>query len=208
MRHAGGLSPELQSKIEEVATVARSEPKKKPGPKPKGVVIDRAALEAPGGFLEPKKSRAKKPKKEKKPKAPKPEGKPKASMTDGKFLKVLDDLAVFVKTGRWDDARPIHFVALYADLHFRVYGVEPFDLDATTRVFAAGLAGSLLARKFSGNKAEFQKFMAWTWTREKEREQYSKESGKTRNTRVGWQLQFGPRFLTDYLVEQGRRTVK
>lgn len=120
------------------------------------------------------------------------------------FLKDLDAVAAMVRDDRWDGATGRHFVALYADLHFRVYGVAPADLGTKERAWAAKLANDLLAKEFDSNPAALAEFLAWTWRREKGREEWRRAQGRS-GGRIDYRLQFGTRLLVDYRIEKARR---
>lgn len=107
-------------------------------------------------------------------------------------------------TNSFEKAQGKHFVAIYADLHFRVYGVAPGDLGARERTFAAKLAGNMLAKYFDGDRSRFACFVAWTWSREREREKWRRENGRD-GSRIDWRLQFNPKLLTDFRISEERK---
>ncbi len=127
-----------------------------------------------------------------------------AGLSDKRFLKLLDEVEAFLAAGSWKGAEGKHFVALYADLHFRVYGIAPADLAPKERLYASGMAKSLLAKEFGGDRDEMSRFVAWTWTREKERERWRRENGRD-GQRIDWRLQFGTRLLVDFRLAEARR---
>lgn len=103
----------------------------------------------------------------------------------------------------WDEAAPRHFVALYAILHERVYGVAPCDLTPVGRLHAAGMAARLLEKQFGGERVELYEFVCWTWKREEKREKWRAEKG-CEGGRIGPRLQFSGALLADYRVEAAR----
>ncbi len=124
------------------------------------------------------------------------------------FVRTLDEATAMLKDGDWASAKPSHFVALYADLHFRVYGVEASELGSKERVYAAGMATKLLAEEFGNDRNEMAKYVAWTWSREKGREKWRRETGN-HGGRVTWQLQFGKgKFLTEFRLEEARKKTR
>lgn len=125
-------------------------------------------------------------------------------ISDEAFLAMLDEVNVMLKEGKWQEAEPKHFVALYADLHFRVYGVEACELGPKERVFAAKLAGDMLRDDFAGDRSEFAKFVSWAWTREKSREEWRRTNHKE-GGRVSWRLQFSRSLLTDFRIDEARK---
>lgn len=128
-----------------------------------------------------------------------------AGVSDRKFVKDLDAVADFLERGTWEGAEGKHFVALYADLHFRVYGIAPADLGSKERTYAATQARRMIEKDFGGDLAEMARFVAWTWSREKGREQWRRENGRESASRIDWRLQFGPRLLVDFRLSEARR---
>lgn len=126
---------------------------------------------------------------------------------DSRFVKALDEAARMLATGEWKEATGIHFAALYADLHFRVYGVEAEDLGSKERVYAAKLATDMLADAFGGDRDAMARFVAWTWSREREREKWRRETGNG-GGRVTWRAQFGKKLLTEFRLEEARRKAR
>lgn len=126
-------------------------------------------------------------------------------VSDAAFLERLDELKDMLARARFDEASGIHFVALYADLHFRVYKVEAGDLAQKERVYATKLAEGMLARDFGGDRAKMAEFVSWTWSRENGREAWRRET-KNAGGRITWRAQFGKSsLLTDYRIDQARK---
>lgn len=123
---------------------------------------------------------------------------------DARFLEALDAVACMLREGRWVEASGLHFVALYADLYFRVYGIQALDLGAKERVFASKLAEDMLHKDFKGDRQAFARYVSWTWSRERSREEWRRENGKT-GGRISWRVQFGRNLLADYRVEEARK---
>lgn len=140
-----------------------------------------------------------------KPKTAKKRSAPK--IRDDAFLALLDEVGEFLAKGEWEKAEPKHFVALYADLHFRCYGIEPGDMGPKERAFASKLAGDMLEKDFAGNRLEMSRFVAWVWTREKGREEWRRENGRA-GGRVTWRSQFGRAVLTEYRLEEARKKAR
>jgi hypothetical protein len=136
-------------------------------------------------------------------KAPKKKSAPRG-MSDKAFAKVIDEATEFLAKGTWEKAEPKHFVAIYADLHFKVYGAPPGELGSRERAYAATMAKKMLDSEFGGDRIAMSKFVAWTWTREKETEQWRRRTGNP-GRRIDWRLQFGGRLLTDFRVDENRR---
>lgn len=135
-------------------------------------------------------------------KAKKPSRPP--GISDAKLVKLFAELTSMMEDKRLDKADGAHFVALYADLHCRVYGIPPLDLDSKTRAIAASSARRMLQRDFDGDGRKMADFVSWVWTREKERETWRRENGKS-GSRIEWRWMFGPKMLTDYRLEMARK---
>ena len=123
---------------------------------------------------------------------------------DAAFMRTLEEVGQMLKEGKWQNARGMHFVALYADLYFRVYGVLPEDLGPKERVFAAKLAGTMLTKQFQDDRDKMAKFIAWTWTREKKNEQWRRENNRDGGI-IDWRLQFSAKLVAGYRVACARK---
>lgn len=123
---------------------------------------------------------------------------------------VTAELGEMVKTGQWDEALPVHLVALYALLHQHVYGVRPAELDRSgeagsrERMGAVSSAKKLVADEFAGDIVEAVRFVRWAWHREGGREKWAREK-KVERSRLSWRALFAGRgILSDYRVAQER----
>jgi hypothetical protein len=135
--------------------------------------------------------------------AKKAKGKGVKGISDERFIALLDEVKSMLAGGTFATATGPHFVALYADLHFRVYGVEAVDLGPKERVYASKLAGDLLEKDFRGSRDDMARFVSWTWTREKSREQWRRDHARS-GGRVSWRFQFGRELLTDFRIADAR----
>lgn len=127
-------------------------------------------------------------------------------LSASKWSKALSEAATMMRTGNWESAEPVHFVAAYATLFEKVYGVECADLaSAQTRLYACGFASRLLSTNFGDDVVEFVEFVRWTWSREKERDTWRRANGRSGGTVVGWRLQFGGAFVTEFRVDRARK---
>lgn len=114
--------------------------------------------------------------------------------------------AVRGEEGCWGDAQPREYVAAYALLHERVYGILPYELTPIARLRAAGLAKRLLDTHFDGDGDAMGRFILWAWKREKEREDWRRKNPHRAGAgRIGWSLQFGGALLSDWVVEGQRK---
>jgi len=133
--------------------------------------------------------------------------KPRAkTISEGSWEKALKQAREMIASGEWDDALPRHYVAAYALLHEKVYGVAPAELTAAARLRAAGLVAGCLDRQFGGDKAEMAAMMRWTWQREVAREKWRRENDRS-GGRIGVHLQFGA-CVSDYRVDKARRSAR
>jgi hypothetical protein len=105
-------------------------------------------------------------------------------------------------SGDWSKARPSHFVALYEWFHRDVYGVAPCELETAKEFQTATFAAArLLKQWFNEDASAFVAFMRWVWVRETGRRQWREAQGASKGEfRIGWRLQFSPKFVTDYRV--------
>jgi len=136
--------------------------------------------------------------------SPKKSAKKSKTIGDAAFMKTLEQVGEMLKTDKWGEATGRHFVALYADLYFRVYGFLPADLGPKERVYATKLAGTMLTRQFSDDRSEMAKFMAWTWTRERETEKWRRENGREGGI-IEWQHQFSAKLVQRYRMACARK---
>jgi hypothetical protein len=129
-------------------------------------------------------------------------GKPKAP-SSASMRRETEVAVQAVRSGDWSGARPLTFVALHAWLHERVYGV-PYSPTPDDRLNASRAAGRMLKADFRGDAAEMAAFMRWCWRREREREEWRRQNGRSGGS-IGWRLQFGPHLLTDYRIDLQRQ---
>ncbi len=131
-------------------------------------------------------------------------------MSDSAFLARLDELGSMLKGVDGQtiaSARGIHFVALYADLHYRVYGIVPADLARKERVYAASMAERALEKDFGGDRSKMADFISWAWSRESGREAWRRENKKS-GGRITWRSQFDRKLLTEYRLEEARKAAR
>lgn len=116
----------------------------------------------------------------------------------------LDEEADEMRRGRdWSEAGPGHLVSLWAWCHRAVYGVEA-STSPRERASAHALAKKLISDRFSGDARAAVAFVRWCWEREKGREKWRREQGKSGSV-LGWRAQFGARYLfVDYDVDRRR----
>lgn len=134
-----------------------------------------------------------------------PKGRKKSkTIGDSVFMKTLEQVGEMLKTGTWKEATGRHFVALYADLYFRVYGMLPGDLGPKERVFATKLANTMLSKQFQDDRDEMAKFLAWTWTKEKETEKWRRENNRDGGI-IDWRIQFSAKLVQSYRMACARK---
>lgn len=118
-------------------------------------------------------------------------------------VKLQAELEAMIKANEFAAAKPLHFVLLYKKMHLECYGVEAIDCGREDMLPAAQKAGSILERHFDGSGEAMADFVAWTWVREKKREEWRRSNGRS-GQRIGWRLQFNASLLTDYKVDLAR----
>jgi len=131
--------------------------------------------------------------------------KPKVRKTRDRIEEARLEMERRAKSGDWEGATGLHLVLLYAWLHEEVYGVRTSELTPKWRGVAAQMADRLIAGEFAGDVGAAVDFMKWSWKREEGREKWRRENQKE-GGRLGWRLQFGGVLVTDYRVDQARRS--
>jgi hypothetical protein len=128
--------------------------------------------------------------------------------SDSKFARFVDETRECIEHGDWSLAKPMHLVALYAELHERVYRVAPAELDPKARTLAAVRARKLLDAQFGGDCGKFAEYARWCFNREKGRVEWRAREGREQ-TRISWGLFFNGALITDMRVAlmaaQGKR---
>lgn len=136
---------------------------------------------------------------------PKPKRKkPPARVEDGKALEAMGVAKECAASGDWSEATPRVFVALYALLFERVYGLPTADLTPKSRVLAEAAAKRLLRVEFDEDPVRMAEYMKWSWGREKEREEWRRANQRDGRP-LGWALMFGGALLNDYRLALSRR---
>lgn len=144
--------------------------------------------------------------------ADKPKPRKKSTIPDSAWQKALNEAREMRESGDWSAAHARHFVALYTQLHVRVYGVPAFELDGSpsaskARLHATGAALRVLEREFNGDTAMMAEFMRWVWNREIGREKWRREQAHS-GGRISWNFQFdGGKLVTDWRLDH-QRTIK
>lgn len=123
---------------------------------------------------------------------------------DAAFERDLSKAEAMLAAGTFGEATGRHFVALYASLYFRVYGLLPEDMGPKERVYAAKQANLMLEKQFGGDRQEMAVFMAWLWTREKSTEQWRRDNGKDGKV-IDWRFQFSPSAVQKYRIAVARK---
>lgn len=95
-----------------------------------------------------------------------------------------------------EQAAAKHFVALYAHLFQKVYGVESPTMSPHERVGAAAVASNRLKADFKGDAAEMARYFAFVWDREAA--SLRANEGVARRV-ITWELMMvKPHFFYDY----------
>lgn len=124
--------------------------------------------------------------------------------TRAKFTTRAKEVEAMRQSGEWENATAQHFVALYAILHNLVYGIEPLELNDTTRTKAVILASQCLKKHFTGDSSQMAMFMGYVWTKEKSREKWRRDNQRE-GGRIGWYLQFNGTLITDWITNARRK---
>ncbi len=132
-----------------------------------------------------------------------PEAKTKPGVA-AQMKRAADEIADMHKRGSFHGAEPIHLVAIYLELHIRVYGVEAVDLGPSERPGAIAAAASLVRTYFEGSGERAVEFVRWVWRREQDREKWRRENGRD-GKRLSWRLQFSSALVADYRVALARK---
>lgn len=138
------------------------------------------------------------------PAAEKKKRAPRRGLSPSQFNAVLQETRELKDLGEWSAFKPRHLVGLYCLLHAHVYGVAAEDARESF-LAAQSMARRILAQDFSDNAQAAVEFMRWVWTRESKR--YDRRD-RDNDFRIGWRLQFGHQYLTDYRVFRARSRKK
>lgn len=123
-------------------------------------------------------------------------------ISDALFEKLREEAVECAQKNDWTFAEPRHFVAHYAHLHARVYGLEATELDSKTRLRASFVVGKVLESQFGGDKKLFASFCRWVWNRENGRHEYRRANGRPL-TRLSWLSAFSGYSITDWRLATG-----
>jgi hypothetical protein len=121
--------------------------------------------------------------------------------------RMLDETARMMRTADWSEALPGHFVALYAMLFEKVYGVGVADLGPSERFFAMTAATRMLSKHFDDNTTVMADFMRWVWIREETREKFRRENHRGGGS-IGWRLMFLGALVTEYQIDNVRKVAR
>lgn len=125
-------------------------------------------------------------------------------VTDEAFAKIVDEANELLAKKEIAKAEGKHFVAIYAECHYRTYGVPPLDLDSKSRLAAFSMANAMLRKQFSKDREAMARFLAWSWAREKKQAEWCRTK-KFDRKRLDWRRQFGTYLLTDFRVAEEAR---
>ena len=134
-----------------------------------------------------------------------PKKKAKRSVSAAVFEKSRHEAEDMIAADDWEGAQARHFVAAYAILHSRVYGVEPAELGPAARVRAAGMALRMLKSEFNDDPVPMAKFFRWAWESEAKQEKWRRKNGRGGTWRIGVGYMFSGKLLTDYRLDNARK---
>jgi hypothetical protein len=122
------------------------------------------------------------------------------------FAKLSEEAFELIGSKRWSELTPRHLVAQWCKLHEHFYGVPVYqEVDGKAGLAAIAMAKTLVEREFRGDYEKACAFMRWTWQRERGREKWRREMGRS-GGRIGWRLQFSSTLVTDYRLDLARRS--
>lgn len=103
-----------------------------------------------------------------------------------------------MRTGEWDGARPMHFVAVYWVMHVAVYGIGSDELAAKDEwKQSAAIAGRLLRTAFKGDCVSMAEYLRWLWDRTRRRRERAVLKGRD-IAHIGVRLVFSGRLVTEW----------
>jgi hypothetical protein len=105
-----------------------------------------------------------------------------------------------MRTAKWSDAEPTHFVETFRAMHVLVYHVAAL-MPANERRKAERLAAETLREHFDNDSSTMAAFVYWTWERESTRAAHPSNFHRP----MGWRLQFSPSLVTDWRVAMKRQ---
>lgn len=107
------------------------------------------------------------------------------------------------ESGDWERATAQHFVALYAILHERVYGIKPLELNDSTRSKAAIMIARSLKDHFGSDPTLMAAFIGDQWNEERATEKWRREN-KREGGRLDWYRLFEGSRATKWIMNQKR----
>ena len=121
-----------------------------------------------------------------------------ADPTTKRITETVKELYVFLRSGRWDEAKPKHFAALHGWCHKCVVGYWPRGYTGATLSTATLRAARMWREVFCSDPYDMVDYIRWVWLLERERMKNIKWMAK-KGTRVTDELLFIPgRYLIDY----------
>lgn len=127
-----------------------------------------------------------------------PVKKKRASRRKSTFELAVHAATVSSASGDWDGAKPRTFVGLYAVCHQMVYGIPASELDDDGEMKKAmRVAGKCQRTHFPEDPYGFASFIAWTWERQKKKEDWAITQGHSISRFTVWR-QFAGAAVTDY----------
>lgn len=94
----------------------------------------------------------------------------------------------------WSDADASALVGLYVEMHQRIYGVAPEELEQD---FQAARSSAQRCINDLGDPERVAAMLVWKWGREKKKQ--------SRESRLGWRIAFSRSVVTDYKVVRGSK---
>lgn len=131
------------------------------------------------------------------------------SVRTSTWAKANADVITMMRERQFSNAKGVHLVALYANLHRQIYGSEPLELTPQERLKAASAATRMLQKTFDGDIRVMVEFMVWCWRREAKTEEGRRNRAEMNGWRLVWQTQFavwtnGVRLVSDFIAAAQR----
>lgn len=140
----------------------------------------------------------------------KPEPKPVAKAwtpkaVSGAFVRdAMDRAQAHARKADWDGADESTMIGLFGWLHVEVYGVDPIPELRHSWHFARQAVVKIRREEFD-QLSDIVEFVRWTWKREREREKWRRENGRS-GGRISWRTQFSYRdLLVEFRLDQNRK---
>jgi hypothetical protein len=117
----------------------------------------------------------------------------------------IEEALRMMDSGEWAEARGRHFVAVYAIMFRKVYGITVGSELSTKRSWelASSRATRLLTSEFADDPADLAEYMRWLWARELGREKWRRQNRQDGGM-LSLELCFSGRLVTEWRLNEAR----